>query len=464
MIDFYITEQSIRFASPVIAANSLDYLEARFHFSSDAWDGYSKWAHFRQGTTVYDLNLTDDAITADMHLNLSLGQWEVYVTGSLGESRLTTVPVILTVMESGLIDEPLHQIPQTVAEQIDNKATLALQKAIAVETAAENGAYDGKNFQILGYYASPEALMAAVTEPERGDAYGVGAQSPYDVYIYNAADAQWVNNGSIQGPQGDTGESGATFIPQLAANGNLSWINDGGLQNPATVNIMGPQGARGQTGADGQSPYQIAVEEGFTGTRSTFNWSLANIASHGAQHGSGGTDPVTVGTDGIEDGAVTAAKLAPGVVCSSFTGLLPASGWPASAPYTQTVAISGLPANSVNGSIDADLSAVTSAEDGTAILEAWARVSRAYESEAGYLTAVCYESAPETDIPVRIVVLGGGVGGGAVEYYGGSYSVTPAAQAQTLNTENLVMTDNVEVSGIPQYTVSNDSGQTVIIG
>ena len=92
MIDFYITQQSIRFATPVIAANSFKYLEARFFFSGD-WEGTSKWAHFRQGDTVFDLNLADDRITAEMGLNLSLGQWEVFVTGTDGERRLTTVPV-----------------------------------------------------------------------------------------------------------------------------------------------------------------------------------------------------------------------------------------------------------------------------------------------------------------------------------------------------------------------------------
>ena len=87
MMDFYVTGQSIRFASPVIAANSLDFLQARFHFSGDTWDGYSKWAHFRQGETVFDLNLIDDQITREMHLNLSLGSWEVYLTGTPDRSR-----------------------------------------------------------------------------------------------------------------------------------------------------------------------------------------------------------------------------------------------------------------------------------------------------------------------------------------------------------------------------------------
>lgn len=52
----------------------------------------------------------------------------------------------------------------------------------------------------------------------------------------------------IQGPQGETGESGTTFTPSVNGDGDLSWANDGGKQNPQTVNIRGPQGATGPAG------------------------------------------------------------------------------------------------------------------------------------------------------------------------------------------------------------------------
>lgn len=54
-----------------------------------------------------------------------------------------------------------------------------------------------------------------------------------------------------QGPQGEKGEQGesgkdgkdgAVFIPSLAENGDLSWSNNGGLENPDTINIKGPKG------------------------------------------------------------------------------------------------------------------------------------------------------------------------------------------------------------------------------
>lgn len=45
-----------------------------------------------------------------------------------------------------------------------------------------------------------------------------------------------------QGPSGSPGSNGATFTPAVDAEGNLSWTNDSGLDNPQTVNIKGPKG------------------------------------------------------------------------------------------------------------------------------------------------------------------------------------------------------------------------------
>lgn len=40
------------------------------------------------------------------------------------------------------------------------------------------------------------------------------------------------------GGGGGSGENGATFTPNVDAEGNLSWTNDKGLENPETVNIV----------------------------------------------------------------------------------------------------------------------------------------------------------------------------------------------------------------------------------
>ena len=152
MIEFYISGQSLKMYSPVIAADSLKYLTALFRFTGDDWDGYTRWAHFRKGETVYDIELDgNDAITEEDALNLTAGEWEIYLTGTKDTARLTTVVAVLTVKESGLIDAPLHVIPQSVAEQIDSKAAQALLTAQAVKTAADAGKFngrDGKSFEI----------------------------------------------------------------------------------------------------------------------------------------------------------------------------------------------------------------------------------------------------------------------------------------------------------------------------
>lgn len=47
------------------------------------------------------------------------------------------------------------------------------------------------------------------------------------------------------------GERGFHYTPILDDEGNLSWTNDGGLPNPASKNIAGPQGEKGETGEQG---------------------------------------------------------------------------------------------------------------------------------------------------------------------------------------------------------------------
>ena len=103
----------------------------------------------------------------------------------------------------------------------------------------------GKGLTILGTYATIEALRAAVPSAQQGDVYNVGAAAPYEIYMWDNAAGGFVNQGRLQGA------NGAVFTPSVAADGTLSWANDGGLENPAAVNIRGPKGEPGTNGADG---------------------------------------------------------------------------------------------------------------------------------------------------------------------------------------------------------------------
>ena len=358
MMEFYVSGQSLKMFTPVTAADSLKYLTAQFHFTDDDWDGYTRWAHFRKGETVYDIELDgEDRITEEDALNLTAGEWEIYLTGTKDAARLTTIVVILTVKESGLIDAPLHVLPQSVAEQIDAKAAQALLTAQAVKAAADAGKFngkDGKSFEIKGYYASVTALEEGVPKPAPGDAYCVGSAAPYDVYIYDGVSGEWINNGTIQGAKGDTGAAGTTFTPHLDGNGNLSWTNDGGLDNPETQNIRGAKGDKGETGAAGKSAYAAAVEAGYTGTEATFYAALTAMPYHNARHLPDGADPITVKAGNIEasavetakikDKAVTMAKLADHAVSVVKSVQLPTTGWTRNSDgvYEANVTLSGL--------------------------------------------------------------------------------------------------------------------------
>lgn len=47
----------------------------------------------------------------------------------------------------------------------------------------------------------------------------------------------------LKGDKGDKGDKGAVFTPVVDSSGNLTWSNNGGLTNPAAVNIRGPKGS-----------------------------------------------------------------------------------------------------------------------------------------------------------------------------------------------------------------------------
>lgn len=64
----------------------------------------------------------------------------------------------------------------------------------------------GKGLTILGNFATEAELRQAITSPDAGDAYGVGAAQPYDIYIYDGKAQRWDNHGPLQGAKGEKGD------------------------------------------------------------------------------------------------------------------------------------------------------------------------------------------------------------------------------------------------------------------
>lgn len=125
MITGYVKGQALSLSAPVLAADTIDYLTARFVFSSREWDGLDIWAHFALGDTQHDCRLDEKGeITADQHLNLSAGAWKVHITGHLYRDgalvqRITTVQADLEVRPSGVDGyDPFPEMPGGVTDGI----------------------------------------------------------------------------------------------------------------------------------------------------------------------------------------------------------------------------------------------------------------------------------------------------------------------------------------------------------
>lgn len=79
---------------------------------------------------------------------------------------------------------------------------------------------------------------------------GKDGKSAYDLAKEQGFDGsveEW-----LQSLKGAAGEQGFYYQPTVDSNGNLSWINNGNLPNPPTINIKGSDGVSGQ---DGQTLY-----------------------------------------------------------------------------------------------------------------------------------------------------------------------------------------------------------------
>ena len=76
-----------------------------------------------------------------------------------------------------------------------------------------------------------------------GGGSGTDGKSAYEIAVDNGfvgTETEWLE--SLNGKQG------ATFTPYVSSSGELSWTNDGDKKNPATVNIKGSKGDRGDSG------------------------------------------------------------------------------------------------------------------------------------------------------------------------------------------------------------------------
>lgn len=165
----------------------------------------------------------------------------------------------------------------------------------------------GTGFTVKGYYGSVSALQASVENPEVGDAYGVGAAAPYDIYIYDGVTNAWVNNGPLQGAKGDKGDPG----------------EQGPKGETGSTGPQGPQGPAGKTPVKGTDYFTQADKQEIAEDAAALvdlsgkqNKIMASGILKG--DGAGGVSMAEPGTDYLTKAPVTSVNGATGEVKSTF--------------------------------------------------------------------------------------------------------------------------------------------------
>lgn len=141
---------------------------------------------------------------------------------------------------------------------------LSAEKNDAYLINGEMWVFDGTNWNNAGKIQGPQGPQGPVgPQGPKGDPGPQGIKGDPGEKGEQGAQGLKGNTGpqGEQGPvgpkgeQGDTGARGITFTPVVDSKGNISWSNDGGLENPQTVNITGPKGdtgAKGDVGPQGE--------------------------------------------------------------------------------------------------------------------------------------------------------------------------------------------------------------------
>lgn len=170
-----------------LAAESVQYLTAKVVCETEDWTGREIKALFGQGCTVHEISVTGGEITAKQQLNLTAGDWRVWLVGNSARDgevipRITTNVAHISVAPTGGTDgNPFPTIPPTVEEQLradmgdlDDLTTEDKSSLVAAinEAAASGGSKDAVTYtpQTLTEAQKTQARtnIGAYTKPASG--------------------------------------------------------------------------------------------------------------------------------------------------------------------------------------------------------------------------------------------------------------------------------------------------------
>ena len=152
-----------------LAAESVQYLTAQVICETEDWTGREIKAMFGQGCTVHEVSVTDGEITAKQQLNLTAGDWCVWLVGNSARDgdvipRITTNVAHISVAPTGGTEgNPFPGMPPTVEEQLradmGNLSDLTTKDKSNLVAAINEAAVSGGAADAVTY--TPQTLTEA---------------------------------------------------------------------------------------------------------------------------------------------------------------------------------------------------------------------------------------------------------------------------------------------------------------
>lgn len=149
-----------------LAAESVQYLTAKVVCETEDWTGREIKAMFGQGCTVYEIPVTGGEITAKQQLNLTAGDWRVWLVGNSARDgevipRITTNVAHISVAPTGGTEgNPFPAIPPTAEEQLradmGNLTDLTTEDKSSLVAAINEAAESGGTADAVTY--TPQTL------------------------------------------------------------------------------------------------------------------------------------------------------------------------------------------------------------------------------------------------------------------------------------------------------------------
>ena len=138
----------------------------------------------------------------------------------------------------------------------------------------------GAGLDILGTYATLGALETAVPTPAQGDMYNVGSAAPYNIYMWDAELAEWIDQGVLQGPKGDMGDTGPKGdTGDNGAKGDKGDTGDTGDPGPNLVSTTTATDISGILKGNGSTVEQAEPGEDFAAPSTDFTATLSTTWS-----------------------------------------------------------------------------------------------------------------------------------------------------------------------------------------